>query len=145
MLVDLDIYELGFLLERCIHGSHLRSNTIARFTDEFFDKLSEDERMRIFEWTVRLEYGWGNNPKHFEPSSACCGEDIIFMKRYHPENQYMVTARRRFKGDDGKWHQETKKVRAFRMDGRYYVGSKTYVDETFIMKVEHLDLSKKME
>ena len=142
MLVDLDIHELWYLLERCLHGSHLRSDTIERFVNEFYDKLSEHQRMNLFEWAVRLGYSWycETDSKHFEPSSTCCEKDIIFMKRYHPENQYIVTMKYRYKNADGKWHRKTERVRAFKMDGEYYIDSHRRCAQEFIASIEHIDL-----
>lgn len=130
MQVDLDKFELGWLLDSCLRGSHLRSGTIERFVDEWFDKMPEEWRMSLFEWSVRLTYSWAGH-NCFEPQSACCGKDIIFMKRYHPGNQYMVTLK------NGK-KEET--VRAFKMDGQYYVKCNRRCAEEFITKVEKLEL-----
>ena len=140
MLVDLDTNELWYLLERCLHCSHLRSDTIERFVNEFYDKLSEHQRMNLFEWAVRLGYAW-NGKNHFEPDSSCCGTDTIFMKRYHPLNQYIVTMKYRYKTADGKWHRKTDKVRAFKMNGDYYVNSHKRCATEFITNIEHIDLS----
>lgn len=143
MLVDLDIHELWYLLERCLHGSHLRCDTIERFVNEFYDKLDEHERMNLFEWAVRLGYIWGfgDKDKHFEPSNTCCGKDTIFMKRYHPENQYIVTMYR-YRPEAGKatWRYKTEKVRAFKMDGEYYINSHQRCAPEFITNIEHIDL-----
>ena len=141
MLVDLDTNELWYLLERCLHGSHLRSDTIERFVNEFYDKLSEHQRMNLFEWAVRLGYAW-NGKNGFEPSSTCCGKDAIFMKRYHPENQYVVTMKYRYRPEceKARWRTKTEKVRAFKMDGEYYVGSNRLCNPEFITNIEHLDL-----
>ena len=38
--VKLDIFELGYLLDACFRGSHLRSGTIGRFVDEWYDILT---------------------------------------------------------------------------------------------------------
>lgn len=137
MLINLDIHEMWYLLERCLHGSHLRSDTIERFTNEFYDKFEERERMSIFEWAVRLGYAWKRNAERcFTPSSSCCGHDIEFMKRYHPLNQYNVTT---------KYKRKTETHRAFKMNGDYYVGSHTRIASEYITNVEHIDLSEQWE
>ena len=140
MLVNLYIHELWYLLERCLHGSHLRSDTIERFTNEFYEKLSEHERMNLFEWAVRLGYVWGSDKHHFEPSSTCCGHDTEFMKRYHPLNQYKVTMQ---------WLECSKKkrktLRCFKMGGKYHTTSTRFCAPEYITKVEHIDLSKQWE
>lgn len=38
--VKLDIFELGYLLDACLRGAHLRSSTIGRFVDEWYDILT---------------------------------------------------------------------------------------------------------
>lgn len=136
MLINLDIHEMWYLLERCLHGSHLRSDTIERFTNEFYDKLSEHERMNLFEWAVRLGYAWNKSERHFSPSSSCCGHDTEFMKRYHPLNQYNVHT-----------NYNRKKLihRAFKMNGEYYISSTTRISPEYITKVEHIDLADKWE
>ena len=143
MLVDLDIHELWYLLERCLHGSHLRSDTIERFVNEFYNKLDEHQRMNLFEWAVRLGYIWGfgDKDKHFEPSNTCCGKDIIFMKRYHPENQYFVTIEYRQRTSAKQITViQTEKVRAFKMNGEYYIDSRRRCAPEYITNIEHLDL-----
>lgn len=127
MIIDLDFYELFYLLDNCIRGSHLRATTIERFVNEVYGKLTEDERARLFELVVRLSYSWSDK-KCFIPSSSCCGKDVIFMKRYHPLNQYTV------KDSKGK------EYRTFKMDDKYYVTSTTYINPEFIVSVERLEL-----
>lgn len=140
MLVDLDIHELWYLLERCLHGSHLRSDTIERFVNEFYNKLDEHQRMNLFEWAVRLGYAW-NGRDCFEPNSCCCGKDTIFMKRYHPGNQYFVTIEYRQKTSAKQITViQTEKVRAFKMDGEYYIGSNKRCAKEYITHIEHIDL-----
>lgn len=124
MKVDLDIFELGYLLDTCLRGSHLRSMTIDRFTDEWFDKLTEQSRYNLYEWTLRLTYNFYNE---FQPSDRCCGSDIVFMKRYDPENQYIVTT---------KYEGKTEKHRAFLMNGHYHTGVNRFIADEYIKKVE---------
>ena len=46
--VKLDIFELGYLLDACLRGSHLRSGTIRRFVDEWYDILNPTEANATF-------------------------------------------------------------------------------------------------
>lgn len=135
MQVDLDIFELGYLLDTCLRGSHLRSSTVTRFVDEFYYKLDEAERMKLFEWSVRLTYAWSGH-KCFEPQDSCCGQDRIFMLRYHPLNQYKVTT---------KFNGEINQHRAFKMDGEYYINSRQRIAGECVVKVEQIDLSSEWE
>ena len=124
MKVDLDIFELSWLLDCCLRGSHLRSGTIERFVDDWYDKLTQQERYNLYEWSLRLTYSYH---KEFKPSDTCCGKDIIFMKRFDPENQYKVTVVHDL---------ETTFHRAFLMEGKYYISSRRFIEEKYIVKVE---------
>ena len=132
--VKLDIFELGYLLDTCLRGSHLRSGTIRRFVDEWYDILNPKERMQLFEWTIRLTYDdrWNcnedNYKPHFEPDSRCCGEDKMFVHRYHPYNQYKVTIK-----VDGK----DKMFDTFLLDGRYHINSREYISPEDIKDIRH--------
>ena len=138
-LVSLDIFEMGYLLDACIRGSHLRSDTIRRFVDDWYDLYTEDERMRLFEWTIRLTYDqrWTSNGKdykpHFEPCTTCCGHDVEFVHRYHPNNQYQVTTLY-----EGKKEQH----RCFLMNGQYYLTSNQLIAKEYIVSVEHISCPK---
>lgn len=132
--VKLDIFELGYLLDACLRGSHLRSGTIRRFVDEWYDILNPTERMQLFEWTIRLTYDerWNskeeNYKPHFEPDSRCCGEDIMFVHRYHPYNQYKVTIE-----VDGK--EET--FDKFLLNGRYYINTSQFFATEDAKEIRH--------
>ena len=124
MKVNLDIFELSYLLNTCLRGSHLRSRTIERFVDEFFDRLTEQERYNLYEWSLRLTYSY---EKEFKPSETCCGADMKFMKRYDPENQYIVTT---------KYEGKVEKYRAFLMNERYHIETNRFIADKYIKKVE---------
>ena len=124
MKVNLDIYELSYLLDACLRGSHLRADTVRRFVDEFFDLLTEQQRYNLYEWSLRLTYSY---EKEFRPSETCCGADIKFMKRYDPENQYLVTTK--YKG-------KVETYRAYKDDSRYFLKTNTFIEDVYITKVE---------
>lgn len=67
--ITLDVVELEYLLDTCLRGSHLRSNTVRRFVDEWYDLFTEVERIRLFEWTIRLTYDqrWTSDNKAYKP------------------------------------------------------------------------------
>ena len=121
MKIDLDIYELSWLLDACLRGSHLRSSTLERFVDEWFEKLTEQQRYNLYEWSLRLTYNG-----HFKPCDCCCGADIVFMKRYDPENQYIVTT---------KYDSEIKQHRAFFYNGEYHVKTNIIIAKEYIVDV----------
>lgn len=124
MKVELDIFEMYYLLESCIRGSHLRSSTIFRFVDDWYELFTKEQREKLYYDTLRLIYD--NN---FVPCIQCCGADKIFMSRFNPKNQYMVTV------SNGR---ETKTVNAFKMDNKYYVKSNRFCAEEYIKKIEKI-------
>ena len=121
MNVSLNHFEMYYLLESCLRGSHLRSDTILRFVDDWYGLFTHEERESLYEWVLRLVYN-----KEFKPFSSACGADIIFMARYNPDNRYKVTM------IDGQ------EVDAFLMDGKYYIKSNRYCEPKYIKKIEKI-------
>lgn len=124
MTVDLDIFEMHYLLESCLRGSHLRSSTILKYVDDWYSLQSPSQRQCLYDWTLRLVYDG-----EFKQRPAACGADRIFMARYNPDNQYRVTV------SDG---VKTKTVEAFKLDGRYWVKSNRCCAEECITKIEKI-------
>ena len=129
--VTLDIHEVYFLLESCFRGSHLRTPTIDRFTDMFYEELSENDRYRLFTW---LHRDFGERDGGYVPRDRLCGSDEWFFARFDPNNQYEVT----YRGMKG----EKIVVRAFKKDndGRYYVGLRLSVVPEVIVSVRKLNI-----
>lgn len=124
MKVELDIFEMYYLLESCLRGSHLRSGTILRFVDDWYEMFSKEQREKLYYDTLRLVY---NN--YFSPFASCCGADTVFMARYNPDNQYRVTV------SDGR---KTMTVNAFKLNNKYCVKSNRCCDEEYIKKIEKI-------
>lgn len=121
MKVNLDKFEMYWLLESCFRGSHLRSNTILRFVDEWYELFTPQQRKDMYDWILRDVYD-GN----FVPDPKLCRADTIFMARYDPENIHKVTM------IDGE------EVDAFLLDGIYYVKSNRYCPIEYIKKIEKI-------
>lgn len=136
MRVNLDFFEMYYLLESCFRGSHLRVSTIYRFVDEFYVWFSPEERKNLHDWIVRDIYDG-----KFEPRSQLCGADRVFMARYDPDNQYEVTVREPVRPNNGKnvgaviWERQV-----FLLDGKYYVSSRTYIDNGSIIGITKISL-----
>lgn len=124
MKVSLDIHEMYYLLEACLRGSHLRSTTILKYVDDWYSLLSPSQRKCLYDWALRLVYDG-----EFKQRPAACGADRIFMARYNPYNQYLVTV------SDG---VKTETVEAFKLDGRYWVKSNRCCAEECITKIEKI-------
>ena len=136
MKVNLDIFEMYYLLESCFRGSHLRTDTIERFVDEWYRLFTPGQRKNLYERILRDIY----NGK-FVPDSRLCGADIKFMARYDPDNQYKVTASRYILGHD----MEIWEYDAFLLDGKYYTGSTKYVAPEFITEITKIDNGEETE
>lgn len=121
MKVNLSKFEMFYLLESCLRGSHLRSDTVLRFVDEWYVCFSEKEREQLYDWVLRLVCDG-----EFKPFTPLCGADTIFMARYNPDNRYKVTM------IDGE------EVDAFKMNDRYYIKSNRYCEPKFIKKIEKI-------
>lgn len=124
MKVNLDFFEMYYLLESCFRGSHLRSGTIRRFVDEWYDLFTPQQRKNLYDWILRDIYNGD-----FKPIFSCCGEDVIFMARYDPDNQYRVKTL--YDGEE-EIHE------AFLLDGRYYTKSNRFIAEEYITSVKKI-------
>ena len=141
MKVNLDIFEMYYLLESCFRGSHLRTDTIERFVDEWYGLFTPEQRENLYEWILRDIYN-GN----FKPDSRLCGADVKFMARFNPDNQYEVTAQIPVEKGNGMNVKNTIwKREAFMVDGKYYTGSNRYVSPEFITEIKKKENGKGTE
>lgn len=120
MVINLDKFEIYYLLESCFRGSHLRSNTILKFVDVWYKLFSKQQRNEYYEWILRDIYNGA-----FKPSPRLCGTDEIFMARYNPENQYRITIK-------------NKTFDSFLMNKLYYIDSTTFYNKETIDKIEKI-------
>lgn len=121
MKVNLDKFEMYWLLESCFRGSHLRSNTILRFVDEWYELFTPQQRKDMYDWILRDVYD-----DNFVPEPRLCGADKVFMARYNPDNQSRITMKNGLVVD------------AFLMNGLYYISCKVYCEPQLITKVEKI-------
>lgn len=121
LTIDLDKFELYYLLESCFRGSHLRVHTITRYINEVYPKIPAGWRKDLYDWILRDIYDG-----EFKPIPRLCGEDIKFMARYNPNNQYTVIY-----NDTG----EDNCINCYLLDGKYYVKSDSYIAPEFIRRV----------
>lgn len=121
MKVNLSKFEMFYLLESCLNGSHSRSGTILGFVNEWYNKFTKKGREQLYNWVLRNVY-----EGEFKERPQLCGADKIFMARYNPDNQYRVSL---INGNT---------VEAFKMDGTYYVSSYKYISDICITKVEKI-------
>lgn len=120
MVINLDKFEMYYLLESCFRGSHLRSSTILKFVDVWYKLFSKQQRNEYYEWILRDIYNGA-----FKPSPRLCGTDEIFMARYNPANQCRITIK-------------NKTFDSFLMNGLYYIDSTTFYNKESIDKIEEI-------
>lgn len=111
--VNLDIFEMYYFLESCFRGSHLRSGSILRFVDEWYNLFSKNERKSLYTWILRDIY-----EGVFSPNEILCGADEMFMIFFNPENEYIVKTK---DGNEFTTHYDGK--------GKYYITSNSYLTE----------------
>lgn len=124
MRVNLDLFEMSWLLESCLRGSHLRSGTVDRFVDTWYGMFNGRERESLYEWMLRIVYDG-----EFKPMPSMCGADERLMARYDPDNQYEVEAL---------WSDTKRLLRAFKLNDKYYINSTRYVNPSSIINVRKL-------
>lgn len=124
MKVNLDLFEMSWLLESCLRGSHLRTGTIDKFVDIWYGKFNGRERQQLYEWMLRLLYDG-----EFKPVPGMGGADERFMARYNPDNQYKVEA---------EWSGTRQTIRAFKLGDKFYINSTRFVNPKSIIKIDKL-------
>lgn len=124
MKVNLDLFEMSWLLESCLRGSHHRAGTVDRFVDTWYGMFNGRERESLYEWMLRIVYDG-----EFKPMPSMCGADERLMARYDPDNQYEVEAL---------WSDTKRLLRAFKLNDKYYINSTRYVNPASIINVRKL-------
>ena len=127
MKIDLDKFELLYYLEGCVRGSHLRQGVWRRFIDEFYDKLTVEERLFLFHYSVRDLWQIFNEPYCSGGSHYGKDDFNMFVSRLNPYNKYNITV-----SNDG----STKVFDCFWFDGNFYTGFNRFINNEYIKNVE---------
>lgn len=127
MKIDLDKFELLYYLEGCARGSHLRQGVWRRFIDEFYDKLTVEERLFLFHYSVRDLWQIFNEPYCSGGSHYGKDDFNMFVSRLNPYNKYNITV-----SNDG----STKVFDCFWFDGNFYTGFNRFINNEYIKNVE---------
>jgi hypothetical protein len=118
----IDFFELAFLAEACIPPRPIaRSMFWKDLTDKYWDQMSEEERIRLFDW-LQLNYGYKDSLEKQEDTQ-------IFHARFDPDNQYMVKTN--LKGNE-------EEHRTFKMGDTYFTNSISSIVEEYIISVEKI-------
>jgi len=118
---NIDFFEFSFLVEACIPP---RPIARAMFWDDVIDIhynfLTDNERVRLFEWINRnscMQDG-------IEQGNEDC---LLFNARFNPDNQYKVHTN---------YNDKLEVYNAFKLNDRYYIKKNTSIEDKYIVKVE---------
>lgn len=126
MNINIDKFELLYLLEGCSIGSHLRQGIWERCIDEFYDKLSRDERLWLYTYAKR-----DITPRYKREDRVGRDDFLKFLACFNPANRYKVAV----EGDiDGKHVRQL--VDAYKFNGIYWVSYRRMVAKEYIKSVE---------
>lgn len=126
MNINISKFDLLHWLKGCASSSHLAQDIWSRCIDEFYDKLSPQERLRIYMYAKRdLTY------LYVKETSVGREDFFKFLACFNPANRYMVAV----EGEvDGQHKREL--VDAYLYDYRYWVSYRRYIPEEYIKSVE---------
>ena len=118
---NIDFFEFSFLVEACIPP---RPIARAMFWDDVIDKhyhkLTDNERVRLFEWINR-------NPCMQDGIEEGNEDCLLFNARFNPDNQYKVHTN---------YNDKLEVYDAFKLNDRYYIKKNTSIEDKYIVKVE---------
>lgn len=126
MNINIDKFELMYLLEGCSIGSHLRQGIWERCIDEFYDKLSRDERLWLYTYAKR-----GITPRYLRKDTVRREDFFRFLACFNPANRYMVAVEGEVDGKH-KWDL----VDAYKYGDTFWVSYRRYISEEYIKSVE---------
>lgn len=127
MKIELDKFELLYYLEGCARGSHLRQGVWRRFIDEFYDKLTVEERQFLFHYSVRDLWSIFNEPYSSDSSHYGRDDFNMFISRFNPYNQYSVEVSN---------NDSTDEYECFWFNGKFYKNSNSVIDDKHIKHVK---------
>jgi len=118
-----DFVEFSFLVEACIPPQPIaRSMFWANVIDEYYHQMSEEERVKLWEWI-------SSNPTYQDGIKLGIKDCLLFDARFDPNNQYKVHTH---------YEDEKETYLCFKWNGQYHIRNTTSILEDYITKVENL-------
>jgi hypothetical protein len=115
----IDFFEFAFLVEACIPPRPIaRSMFWQEVIDKYYHVLTENERVRLFEWITTNSF--------FDLKNEDCR---LFYARFNPANQYELEIE--FEGK-----RET--IKCFKWNDRFHRDKQTSIVEKYIVNVKWL-------
>jgi hypothetical protein len=119
----IDFFELMFLAEACIPPRPIaRTMFWHKMIDVHYHNISQEERARAYDWIRRSIENRSESTKNHP-------DTILFLKRYNPNNQYLV---------ETEYNGEKRKYETFKNGEWYYLSSRTSIAEEHIINVEKI-------
>lgn len=122
---NIDFFEFAFLVESCIPP---RPIARAMFWDDVINKhyrtMTVDERKQLYGW-IKRNWAFGEG---FKKGNEDC---LLFVARFNPENQYIVTTN---------YNGEIKQIECFKWDGKFHTSKSTSIQFEYITKWETLTI-----
>jgi hypothetical protein len=111
----IDFFEFAFLVEACIPPRPIaRMSFWYKVIDEYYDILTKEERLRLFEWITK-NHG-------FDLEQEDCA---LFYARFDPNNQYKVLTN---------YEGKEEVVDCFKWGDKYHIKRNRFIDEDYIVK-----------
>jgi len=118
---NIDFFEFSFLVEACIPPRPIaRAMFWDDVIDKHYNKLTKNERARLFEWINR-------NPCMQDGIEEGNEDCLLFNARFDPDNQYKVHTN---------YNDKLEVYDAFKLNDRYYIKKDTSIENKYIKKVE---------
>ena len=113
----ISFFELCFLAEVCVPPVPIaRGSFFDDLSDIHYHKMSQNERLRIFEWI---------SPKLDLTNDYC----KVFHDRFNPDNQYRISYEYGGKSDS---------VDCYKHGGKYHTSKNQHINEEYIKSVEKI-------
>lgn len=124
--IKIDKFNILYWLEGCANGSHLRQDIWERCIDEFYGKMTTDQRLWLYTYVKR-----NITPRFMSKYSNAGKEDFLkFLACFNPANRFTIVAEGMV---DGKQVKET--ASTFYFDKRYWVSSRQCVASEYIKSI----------
>lgn len=138
MKVDLDQFEMLYLLEGVSIGSHLRQHIWQRAVDQWYPEMEPKYAQTVFTYS-RRDISPKYETKKFGDSehTPFGAEDFKkFLAAFNPANRYLVSSKC--------GRKKEKDTPCFLYDGKYHVKMNTWVGSEFITEVKHCPFERCM-
>ena len=133
MTVELDLFELYYFIEGCAKGSHLRQGIWRRCVNQFYGKLTQEERDRLFDWFTRLLWKdicgdkYPNVKEEYKPLNFGLEDFKRTVACFDKNNRYILDV------SDGEQQQI---VEAYLFEDKYWIDFSRFAPKEYIKEIK---------